>query len=226
MITKIGHRGAMGYAPENTLKSFRKALELNVEAVELDVYVCKSGELVVIHDDKVSKTTNGKGRVVEKTLKELQKLNAGDSEKIPTLVEVLDVIHRKAIVNIELKGDGTVKPVVEIIKNYINNKSWEYDDFIVSSFDHYKLKELKNLNPKIKIGAGIMGIPINFTKFAKDMNANYVEPCIDFVNKEFVDDAHKRGLKVHVWTANDPRDIKRAKNLGVDGIFSDFPDRL
>ena len=89
MITKIGHRGAMGYEPENTLKSFKKALEFDIDAVELDVYVCKSGELVVIHDDKVDRTTNGKGYVIEKTFDELRELDAGQNEKISTSIERL-----------------------------------------------------------------------------------------------------------------------------------------
>src|SRR6056297_2287931 len=106
MVLKIGHRGAMGYEPENTLRSFKKAIELNVDMVELDVYVCSSGELVVIHDDKVDKTTNGKGYVSEKSFDELRKLDAGMGEKIPTLQEVLDLIDKRAKVNIELKGKG------------------------------------------------------------------------------------------------------------------------
>ena len=223
---KIGHRGAMGYAPENTLKSFKKALELNVDAVELDIYVCKSGELVVIHDDKVNRTTNGKGYVVEKTFEELSTLDAGEGEKIPKLSEVLDLIDRKVKVNIELKGVKTAKPVHELIEKYVKNKGWEYDDFLISSFNHYELKKFRKLNPKIKIGALISGIPIGFSKFAKMLNIDSVNLCFEFINQEFVDDAHNRNLKVYVWTVNDSDDIERMKTFGVDGIFSNFPDRL
>ncbi|HIG94968.1 MAG TPA: glycerophosphodiester phosphodiesterase [Nanoarchaeota archaeon] len=223
---KIGHRGAMGYAPENTLKSFKKALELNVDAVELDIYVCKSGELVVIHDDKVNRTTNGKGYVVEKTFEELSTLDAGEGEKIPKLSEVLDLIDRKVKVNIELKGVKTAKPVHELIEKYVKNKGWEYDDFLISSFNHYELKKFRKLNPKIKIGALISGIPIGFSKFAKMLNVDSVNLCFEFINQEFVDDAHNRNLKVYVWTVNDSDDIERMKTFGVDGIFSNFPDRL
>jgi glycerophosphoryl diester phosphodiesterase len=226
MITKIGHRGAMGYAPENTLKSFKKALELHVDAVELDVYVCKSGELVVIHDDKVNRTTNGKGYVVEKTLNELRSLDAGEGEKIPLLTEVLDLVDKKVKINIELKGTGTAKPVHELIESYVKNNSWKYDHFMISSFNHYDLKSFKELNPNIKIGALIMGIPIGFAEFAEKVNADSINLCIESINKEFVDDAHKRGFKVYVWTVNDSDDIERIKALNVDGIFSNFPDRL
>ena len=223
---KIGHRGAMGYAPENTLKSFKKALELNVDAVELDIYVCKSGELVVIHDDKVNRTTNGKGYVVEKTFEELSTLDAGEGEKIPKLSEVLDLIDRKVKVNIELKGVKTAKPVHELIEKYVKNKGWEYDDFLISSFNHYELKKFRKLNPKIKIGALISGIPIGFSKFAKMLNVDSVNLCFEFINQEFVDDAHNRNLKVYVWTVNDSDHIESMKTFGVDGIFSNFPDRL
>ena len=226
MIKKIGHRGAMGYEPENTLISFKKALDLNVDMTELDVYVCKTGELVVIHDDKVDRTTNGIGYVVEKTFDELRQLDAGKGEKIPTLSEVLDLIDKKIQINIELKGTGTARPVYELLEYYVKNKEWQYDDFLISSFNHYELKEFNTLNPNIKIGALITGIPIGYAEFAEKVNSSTVNPDIEFINKEFVDDAHNRGLDVYVYTVNDLDDIEKMKSLGVDGIFSNFPDRL
>ena len=226
IMLKIGHRGAKGYEPENTLISFKKALELKVDMVELDVYVCKTGELVVIHDDKVDRTTNGIGYVVGKTFDELRKLDAGKGEKIPTLEEVFDLIDRKVKINVELKGEGTAKPVYELIEKYIKEKSWEYDDFLISSFNHYALKEFNDLNPNIRIGALITGIPIGFAEFAEKVNSYSVNLDLEFINREFVDDAHKRGLKVFVHTVNDADDIERMKALKVDGMFSNFPDRL
>lgn len=226
MFLKIGHRGAMGYAPENTLKSFKKGLELNVDAVELDVYVCKSGELVVIHDDKVDRTTNGHGYVIEKTLAELRSLDAGQWEKIPLLTEVFDLVNRQAKINIELKGTGTAAPVAKLIEEYVANKNWKYEDFVVSSFNHYELLVFNKLIPQIAIGALITGIPIGYAEFAEKVNATSVNLNIEFINQEFVDDAHQRGLKVFVFTGNDQDDIKRMKQLGVDGMFSNFPDRL
>ena len=216
----------MGYEPENTLLSFKKALELTVDAIELDVYVCKTGELVVIHDDKVDRTTNGKGYVMEKTFDELRNLDAGKGGKIPTLSEVLNLVGGKIKVNIELKGVGTAKPVSDLIEDYVCNNGWKYDDFMVSSFNHYELKEFKELIPCVKIGALIVGIPIGFAEFAEKINASSVNLCVEFINQEFVDDAHKRGMRVYVWTVNDADEIKRIKSLGVDGIFSNFPDRL
>jgi glycerophosphoryl diester phosphodiesterase len=225
-MLKIGHRGAMGYAPENTLKSFQKGLDLHVDMVELDVYVCKSGELVVIHDDKVDRTTNGHGYVIEKVLSELRSLDAGQGEKIPLLTEVFDLINRQAKINVELKGAGTAAPVAVLIEEYVKNKNWQYDDFAVSSFNHYELQAFNKLIPQIAIGALITGIPIGYAEFAEKVGAASVNLNIEFIDQAFVDDAHQRGLKVFVFTGNDPDDIKRMKQLGVDGMFSNFPDRL
>tara|TARA_Y100000034_G_C6847047_1_gene383826 strand:+ start:359 stop:1036 length:678 start_codon:yes stop_codon:yes gene_type:complete len=225
-MLKIGHRGAMGYEPENTLASFRKAVELKVDIAELDVYKCKTGELVVIHDDRVDRTTDGKGYVIEKTFEELRSLDAGKGEKIPTLREVLDLIDRKVRINIELKGTKTAKPVHELIKEYIKGKGWKEDDFLVSSFDHYELRDFIKLGSNIRIGALITGIPIGYSNFAKKVNAYSVNLSVEFVNQKFVDDAHKNGFKVMVWTVNDKEDIERVEQLGVDGIFSNFPDRI
>jgi glycerophosphoryl diester phosphodiesterase len=226
MILKIGHRGACGYAPENTLASFKKSLELNVDMVELDVCLCRTGELVVIHDVKVDRTTNGKGYVIEKTLEELRKLDAGEGENIPTLDEVLDLINRKVKVNIELKNEKTTKPIFDLIEHYVKKKEWQYEDFYISSFNHIALRDFNRLNPNVKIGALVDGIPLGFAKFAEKLNAFSVNPNIEFINQNFVDDAHKRGLKVYVWTVNDSDDINRMKKLGVDGIFSNYPDRI
>ena len=225
-ILKIGHRGAMGYEPENTLLSFKKAIDFGADAIELDVYVCKTGQLVVIHDDKVDRTTSGKGYVIEKSFDELKILDAGKRQKIPKLEEVLDLVANKIIVNIELKGADTAKPVAEVIKKYLQEKNWNAENFIVSSFNHIELKEFKKIMPNIKIGALIVGIPENYSEFAEKLGAYCVNLSIEFINQEFVDDAHKRNLKVFVYTVNDLDDINKMKLLGVDGIFSNFPDRI
>lgn len=225
-MLKIGHRGAMGYEPENTLKSFQKALDLGVDMTELDVYVCKSGELVVIHDDKVDRTTDGHGYVIDKTFKEIRSLDAGKGEKIPTLEEVLDLLDRKIPINIELKGENTAEPVAKLIDKYINNNDWKEEDFFISSFNHYELKKFKELKPNIKVGALIVGIPIDFSDYAEKVNAYSVNLNLEFINQQFVDDAHSRGLKVFVFTVNDKDDIKRMRDLGVDGLFSNYPDRI
>ncbi len=133
-MLRIGHRGACGYEPENTLRSFNRALQLRVDMVELDVHVCRSGEIVVIHDSKVDRTTGGTGYVADKTLDELRTLDAGKGEKIPTLQEVLTLVNRKVKVNIELKGTGTAKPVFQLLEKHVRELGWSYGDFLISSF--------------------------------------------------------------------------------------------
>jgi len=226
MFLKIGHRGACGYEPENTLKSFSRALELKVAMVELDVHCCKSGELVVIHDNRVDRTTDGSGYVAEMELDELRKLDAGKGERIPYLMEVFDLIDRRIPINIELKGEGTARPVYYLIEKYIEGENWSYDDFMISSFNHYELAAFSKLNPKMRIGALVEGIPIGYAEFAERLGAYSVNIGLDFINREFVDDVHKRGMKVFVYTVNIPEDFDRMRSLGVDGVFSNFPDRI
>ena len=226
MILKIGHRGACGYEPENTLRSFQKALELKVDMVELDVHLCKSGELVVIHDETVDRTTNGKGDVREKTVTELKSLDAGKGEKIPLLQEVFDLVNRKTKVNIELKGRDTTKPVLDCIETYIRKKDWSYDDFLLSSSNPRELSGIDPLNHHVLTGVLDTKGSTRLIRVAEKLNAYSVHPSFKGITQEFVEAAHQKGMKVFVWTVNESSDIERMKSLKVDGIFSDYPDRL
>jgi glycerophosphoryl diester phosphodiesterase len=221
----IGHRGAWGHAPENTLASFSKALQIGVDAVELDVHLAKSGELVVIHDDTVDRVSNGKGRVADKTLQELKEYTLEGGEKIPTLIEVFDLIDRRCIINIELKGPSTARPVAELIRKYVAEKGWSAENFLVSSFNHHELFAFHQLLPEVQTGAILEGIPFHYAAFAEDVGATHAVLCLSTVNKEFVGDAHRRGLKVFVYTVNEPEDMKHLIDMGVDGMISNFPDR-
>lgn len=225
-MLKIGHRGAAGYAPENTLKSFAKGLELKVDMVELDVQLCKTGELIVLHDETVDRTTNGKGRIAGLTFDEARHLDAGEGEKLPTLEEVFDLVNRRAKINVELKVPGTARPVHELIERYVAERGWEYTDFEVSSFDHYELLKFHNLTPQVPTGALIAGIPIGLAEFAVKAQASCASMCNEFISAEFIADAHARGLKVYVWTVNEPDEIAKLTDMGVDGLFSNYPDRI
>jgi len=226
MVLRIGHRGAMGHEPENTLLSFKKALSLGVDMIELDVHTCASREVVVIHDAKVDRTTNGRGKVANKALKELRVLDAEKGERVPTLIEVLDLVKRKAKVNIELKGKDTAKPVLDIILEYVSKKGWKYDDFLITSFDHRELEKLRKLSADVKIGLLYYRMPRGFGKLAEKINAHTLNPRIGHFTKKHVDDAHRRGMKVYVYTVNDAKDIEKMKAIGVDGIISNYPDRI
>lgn len=220
----IGHRGAMGHAPENTLRSIHKALELGVLCMELDVYYV-DGRIVVFHDDRLERTTDGTGYICEKSFAYLRSLDAGEGQQIPTLEEVCDVIDSQVCLNIELKGAETAAPVARLITKLVDD-GWDKEKFLVSSFHHQALLEMKRLYPDIKLGALIRGIPVDGAKFAEDLGAFSVHPALDFVNQQFVDDAHARGLKVFVYGVDHPEDIAKMQLLGVDGVFTGFPERV
>src|SRR6187402_1107382 len=145
----IGHRGACGHEPENTLRSVRRALELGAHGIEIDVYYV-DGQLVVIHDGKLQRTTNGRGYVMRKTFAQLRALDAGKGEQIPTLGEIFDTVNRRAFINIELKGRGTAGPVAALIAEYVAQHHWRYEDFLVSSFNRRELRAVPD--PRIPIG--------------------------------------------------------------------------
>lgn len=219
-IIKVGHRGAAGYEPENTLRSFKKAMELGADMIEFDVHLCKSGELVVIHDETVDRTTNSKGLVAEKIFAELKELN------IPTIENVLDLADKKVNVNIELKGGNTARPVSDTIEKYVEEKDWGYESFLVSSFNHGELKKFKELNPKVKTGLLVEEIPEGFTDFAEKFDAYSVNVPVKYLTEEFAENAHLHNLKVYVWAANEVSEIEKAKELGADYICSNFPNKI
>lgn len=225
-ILKIGHRGACGYAPENTLASFAKAMELGVDMIELDVFCCHSGEIVVIHDESVDRTTKGKGLVSEMDYEDLCFLDAGDGEKIPLLSEVFDLVERSVKINIELKGKYVAAPVIALIERYVRERGWDSDDFLVSSFDHSQLKDVARINGQIKIGLNIDSHDASYEYMLEGQTIYSVHPSLDMVDALFVGNAHTRGLKVFVWTVVEVEDVERLKGLGVDGMFLNYPDRL
>ncbi len=220
----IGHRGAMGHAPENTLLSFRKALELGAPCVEADVYHV-DGNLVVFHDDRLERTTNGSGYLLDHDFDYLRSLDAGDGEKIPTLGEVFETVDLKAGVNVELKGPGTARPVVEFIST-LRKYGWGDDMILVSSFKHQELEEVHRIDPQIKLGVLNVGLPADNTAFAVTLGAYSVHLSLKSVDRRFVEDAHSRGLRVFVFTVNHPKDIRRMEGLGVDGVFTNYPERV
>ena len=219
----IGHRGACGYEPENTLASFKKALDLGVDMIELDVHVLASGELVVIHDHMVNRTTNGTGYLTDFTFEDLRALDAGNGQQVPTLSEVIDLVDRQIPINIELKGHGTAKPVAALLDGYLA-RGWSSEDFLISSFNHVELAEFHKLHPTIKLGALLSTIPVDYAAFAENLGAYSMNPDAGCICAELVEDAHNRGLKVFVHTVNEQSEIERMRSLHVDGIFTNFPD--
>ena len=220
----IGHRGAMGHAPENTLASFQKALELGTPCVELDVYYV-DGNMMVFHDDRLERTTNGSGYLLDQDFDYLRSLDAGNGEKIPTLREVFEAIDLRAAVNIELKGPDTARPVVELI-SVLREHGWNDDLILVSSFKHYELAEVRRIDSRIRLGAMIVGPPVDDASFTDVLGAYSVHLSLKFVDRMSVDNAHSRGLRIFVFTVNHPDDICKMEELGVDGIFTNYPERV
>lgn len=222
----IGHRGARAHVAENTLESIKKAMELGVDGVEIDVFKCKSGEMVVIHDETVNRTTNGKGKVEGFPLKELKSFVVEGKYKIATLQEVLDLLDANYILNIELKGTNTAEGVNDIVIDYIENRGWKKDQFIISSFKWDELRDFYKLNPEIPIGILTEEDPLKATNIAREVNAVAIHPYFKYLNKKVVDAIHDEGLKVYTWTVNNPEDIQKMLNAGVDAIITDFPERI
>ena len=214
----------MGHEPENTLGSIRKALELGAPCIEVDVYWV-DGELIVFHDNRLERTTNGFGYLWEKSFEYLRTLDAGGGQRIPTLKEVCEVIRYQACINIELKGPDTAAPVAALIGDLVA-RGWNRNAILVSSFNHRELVAMKQFDKRILLGALICGLPVDDARFAEELGAFSVHPSLEFLDQRFVDDAHSRNLKVYVYTANDLEDIVRMHQLGVDGVFTNFPERV
>ena len=220
----IGHRGAMGHEPENTLLSIEKALSLGVDAIEIDVYNVENN-LVVIHDRFLSRTTNGSGYTEKQSFAYLRSLDAGKGEQIPTLQEVFETVDRQALINIELKGSNTAKLVVNLIQQYIA-QGWSEQNFVVSSFNHYELNQVKAICPTIRIGILIYGLPWGYLEIAQKLEAEIVITSLHFVTAELITAVHQQNLLVWVYTVNDPDDISLMRKLQVDGIFTNYPERV
>ncbi len=219
-MLKIGHRGARAYEPENTLRSFKKALELGVNAVEVDVRKTKDNEIVVIHDPEVERTTNGKGLVADLTLKDIKNLVTEKGEKIPTLEEALEFLDKKVKILIELKESGFEEKLLKSIREKELQKN-----VIIVSFVEDALKKIRALDKEVETGL-IYVKHKNPISAALELKANYLLSLYRFTHTANVQKAHENGLKVIVWTVNKPEEVAEYLKKGVDGIASDRPDIL
>ncbi|MCL9806505.1 glycerophosphodiester phosphodiesterase [Flavobacterium amniphilum] len=220
-MLKIGHRGAKGHVAENTIESFLKAFELGADGIELDVHLSADGEAVVIHDETVDRTIkNAAGFVKDFTVDEFKKLG------IPTLVEVFHILPEDKLLNIEIKDPLATKIVVEEIGKILRLGEIQLQNILVSSFAWPILKEVKELNSLIRIGVLTEGDPEAALVFAKEISAFSIHPFFGSLNGDFVGKAKQNGFQIHTWTVNSSEDITFVRNLGVDAIISDFPDRL
>jgi glycerophosphoryl diester phosphodiesterase len=225
-MKKIGHRGVKGYEPENTLVSFQKALDMQLDGIELDVHLSADDELMVIHDETIDRTTNGKGFVNALSLNELKAFRINGEHKIPTLREVFDLVNQDCFINIELKNYDTAEKVASLIEKYVTKKGWKYDRFLVSSFDWNALQQIAFLNDKIPIGV-LTETDLDLAlAFAKFIQAESIHPHFHLLTKENTAQMQEKGLQVFPWTINEIEDIQKIKAFNVNGIITDFPNRI
>ncbi len=220
----FAHRGASGVEPENTLRSIRTAIAAEVDGIEIDIHEV-DGKLFVIHDRWLHRTTSGHGQIFNYDYQYLRSLDAGDGEVIPTLDEVLKLIAGKCTINIELKAVRNLTLLFSCIDDAIKSTELLSNDVLFSSFNHRLLHAIHQQRSDFAIGALTACYPLDYAKFAEQLNAYSVHLDVDFISEHFVADAHKRGLKVFVYTVDELEDINAMKHLGVDGIFSNYPTK-
>ncbi len=222
----IGHRGAMGHETENTLPSIQKAMDLGVDMIEIDVFKIKSGEIVVFHDAKLDRLTNAPGNIEDYYIFDLRKVIVDGGHKIPMLQDVLKLIDNKVALNIELKGAGTADRVNHIMNSYIDNRNWTADNFIISSFNWDELKEMRKYNPNVAIAVLTEEDPVDAIPVAKELNAVAINPYFKNLDLEKANEIRDAGFKIYTWTVNEPADIEAMKRIAVDGIITNFPERV
>ncbi|RLE90316.1 MAG: glycerophosphodiester phosphodiesterase [Thermoprotei archaeon] len=215
----IGHRGAAGYEPENTIKSILKGIECGASAIEVDVRRTKDGIMVLMHDETVDRTTNGEGKVSELTLAEIKCLDAGKGERVPTLFEVFELLkERNVILLVELKEIGYEEEVVSMIKDFNM-----LDRVYITSFHKSALNRVVEIEPNMKTGLIFSSNTLRNMKIAEELNVDVVVPKYQLVNRNFLRSCRRLGFKVFVWTVNRAIDVVKFYRLGVDGIVTDYP---
>ena len=226
-----GHRGASGFAPENTMEAFRLAVEMGADGIETDVHLSKDGVLVLMHDEKIDRTTNGTGYIKDYTYEELAKFNANyhkegyDFCRIPTLNELLQLSKDTGVLlNIEIKTDAILYENIEdkvlaLVKEYGIE-----DQVMYSSFNHYSLMKMKSINPSIKVGLLYMCGLYQPWNYANSVHADALHPYYPAcILDDYVKNSHLHNVMVNAWTVNDEKTMRWFKKQGVDGIITDNP---
>lgn len=234
-MSKIfAHRGFSGKYPENTMLAFKKAVEIGVDGIELDVHLTKDNEIVIIHDEDIKRTCNGEGLVKDMTLEELKSFDASASFKgvygkneIPTLREYFELVKcTDVITNIELKTGvfeypGIEKMVIDLIREYSLESK-----IIFSSFNHFSVKRCEEIAPEIKRGFLTGDWLVDFGKYTAERNVQCCHPWHVTLSQAVVDEIHAAGREINTWTVNEYEDIERLSAMGVDSLIGNFPDRM
>lgn len=221
----VGHRGAPKAAPENTLLSFKRAIDVGVDWIEFDLHESKDSVLVVIHDDTVDRTTDGKGRVSDMTFEELQRLDAGNGQKIPSLQQVIDLARGKVKLDMEIKVEDIDNDVADAIqKNGIIKKC------MVSSFIYGSIKAVHEIDSNIETAAIMSKLPENIEKcldtLFDDINTRTMMIGKKIAGEPFVREIRRRGFKVGIWNADTPEEIERYAYMEPYYLCSNYPGLL
>ena len=233
-MINFAHRGASFDFPENTILSLKKAIECGASGLEIDVHKTKDDKIVVIHDEDIERTFLGKGLIKDFTYEELKKfknrkVSFRDNKEcyIPLLEEILNLVKEtRVMLNIELKTDeieyhGIEDDVINMIKEYRLEKR-----VILSSFNHNSIKKCKEIYSSIKTGVLYYKEIENVIEYAKSLKADYIHPDLRLVTKSIIDEAHKNGIMVNIYTVNNPISMRKLIELDVDGVFTDYPELL
>jgi glycerophosphoryl diester phosphodiesterase len=232
-VLVIGHRGAAGHAPENTMASFQKGLELGADLIELDIHMTRDGALVVMHDGDVSRTTDGRGRIKEMTLAQVRELDAGAwfdprfrGERVPILSEVLEWARGRIPLVIEIKGDPLpARGIEEELLGMLRTRDM-VDSVMAISFHHPSVRRLKELEPARATGILYTGRLVDPVAAARAALADSVRPAWSYWTREDVEAVHAAGLSASAWNADDEPVMEYLVSLGIDSIGANYPDRL
>lgn len=233
-MTKIfAHRGASAYAPENTVEAFALAMEQGADGIELDVQMTKDGQVVVIHDETIDRGSDGTGAVRDYTLEELKKFHFSnhmenyENAVIPTLKEVLDLIKSSnMLLNIELKTGIYWYPNLEEKTMELVKEAGMEDRVIYSSFNHYSIKKILELNPHAECAFLYSDVILNVDKYAKNAGVCGLHPAVYHLKMaEFLKEYQESGLKVRVWTVNKKEDMEKFIKADLEAVITNYPDK-
>lgn len=227
------HRGASGYCPENTMPAFEKAVEMGADGIELDIQLTRDAEIVVLHDEWIDRTSDGKGWLKDFSLEELRRYNfnrthpAEGKVGIPTMQEVFELIRpTDLVINIELKTGVVFYEGLEEKILALTKKMGMEDRVVYSSFNHYTIQKIRMMDPKAQTGFLYSDGAIDMPQYAKRYGVSALHPALyNLQYPKFMEQCRQNGLKVHVWTVNEPEHIKLCCQYGVDAIITNYPDR-
>jgi len=222
-MIRIAHRGASGYEFENSMSAFKKAIELGIKYIELDVRLTSDNQLVVFHDERLDRCTNSVGNIRDLAYEELHSNTLlSNGEKIPSLEDVCHLFKSHGVnVLIELKEDNIAFEVYEVVTGLLKSNT-----FIIGSFFHKQIFEIKNKHPALQTCIMFECYPINLTNYVNELKANFVAFGFETSSSLLVEEIKRANAKALVWTVNDLVDLEKAKKFNVDGIISNFPDRI